>query len=191
MKMRSGASRYVSLRSSSTLATRDLGDLHLSNQPSLSVWIHLRWRVDLLHFALVVSSDGRVRHWMADTSSPFVSFRSVPTITELNKLFEILDVPYIYLPLYSRTLHTIEILCLAMFSLEFSVRILSAPAVALIQYDLSNFIDLVRSIFVSNPCLSRRLSRQISILSSALNLIGCHLHNVGQMKNFLSMYYWL
>jgi hypothetical protein len=42
-----------------------------------------------------------------------------------------------------RSFYIIEIICITAFSIELSLRIISAPKLTLIQYDIFNFLDLV------------------------------------------------
>ncbi|CAF0866540.1 unnamed protein product [Rotaria sordida] len=106
------------------------------------------------------------------SSIPFIG-EIIPTVTELNKLQNILNVEQIFFPLYIRSFYIIEILSITIFSIELNLRIISAPNFSLIIYDIINFLDL------------------IIILSSSICLISYHLHNIRYINNFLSFYYWL
>lgn len=64
-------------------------------------------------------------------------------MSELNKLQSILDVEQIYFPLYMRASYIIEIICIIIFSIELILRIISTPMIALIFYDVFNYLDLV------------------------------------------------
>ncbi|CAF0803233.1 unnamed protein product [Rotaria sp. Silwood1] len=103
---------------------------------------------------------------------PFIG-EIIPTVTELNKLQNILGVKQIYFPLYMRSFYIIEIISIIIFTIELNLRIISAPKFSLIIYDIINFLDL------------------IIILSGSICLISYHLHNIRHINNFLSFYYWL
>ncbi|UJR15334.1 hypothetical protein I4U23_002283 [Adineta vaga] len=73
---------------------------------------------------------------------PFLS-EIVPTVTELIQFQAILGVDQIHFPLYMRPSYIMEIFCIVAFTIELSLRIISAPIFSLILHDVSNFLDFV------------------------------------------------
>ncbi|CAF4267120.1 unnamed protein product [Rotaria socialis] len=139
-------------------------------------WRRIIWRTlaypESFHFPYDKLVIGTYMFITLVSCIPFMS-EIIPTVTELNKLRNVLGIKQIYLPLYMRSFYTIEIICITIVSIELNLRIISAPKLPLILYDIFNFLDL------------------IILLSGAICLIGYHLHNIRYINNFLSFYHWL
>ncbi|CAF5120577.1 unnamed protein product, partial [Rotaria magnacalcarata] len=72
---------------------------------------------------------------------PFMN-EIIPIVTELNKLRNVLGIKQIDFPLYIRSFYIIEIISITIVSIELNLRIISAPKLPLILYDIFNFLDL-------------------------------------------------
>ena len=89
--------------------------------------------------------------------------RVIPTVTELKQLEAALGVERIYFPLYSRSSYQLEIICLVAFSVEWILRILSAPTFVLILNDVFNYLDAVSLTLIPHPHTSSLLPARLSL----------------------------